>query len=113
MIASVSIAALDNFFSTVFSCFIKLDKFGEVLKDHFFDMQTKFIPRWAYSNCNFCNIFSTSVFLDIFPSMVSISKGSAAAKTIASISFSRKDNLGGNLIILSFLSNFFFIFSLL
>ena len=62
-----------------------------------------------YSACNFNKIFSTSVFLDILFSIVSISNGSAAAKTIPSISFSIEDNLVGKLIILSFFLIFFFI----
>ena len=72
-------------------------------------MQTKLIPRFEYSACNFNKIFSTSVFLDILFSIVSISNGSAAAKTIPSISFSIEDNLVGKLIILSFFLIFFFI----
>ena len=107
MIESVSIAALDNFFSIVFSLIIKLDKFGEVLKDHFFEIQTKLIPRWEYSVCNFNKTFSTSIFFEILFSIVSISKGSAAAKTIASISFSIEDNLEGKSIILFFFLIFF------
>ena len=87
-----------NFFSTVFSCLIKLDKFGDVLNDHFFEMQTKLIPLCEYSDCNLNSTFSTSVFLEILFSIVSISKGSAAAKTIASISFSIEDNLVGKFI---------------
>ena len=50
MIARVSTAARDNFFSTVFSCFIKFDKFGDVLKDHFLEIETKLMPLLEYSN---------------------------------------------------------------
>ena len=107
MIASVSMAALDNFFSTVFSCTIKFDKFGDVLKDHFFDIQTRFIPRSEYSFWIFNNIFSTSAFFEILLSIVSIFKGSAAAKTIASISFSTEDNLVGKFITVCFFFNVF------
>ena len=82
MIASVSIAALDNFFSTIFSCFIISERFGDVLNDHFFEIHTKLIPRLEYSFCNFNKIFSTLVFFEILFSIVSISSGSAAAKTI-------------------------------
>ena len=96
------------FFSTVFSCFIKFDKFGDVLNDHFFEIQTKLIPRSEYSDCNFNKIFSTSVFFEILFLIVSISSGSAAAKIIASISFSIEDNFEGKLIILFF---FFFFFN--
>ena len=65
MIASVSIAALESFFSTVFSWVINFERFGEVLKDHFFEIQTKLIPRSEYSDCNFNNIFWTSIFFEI------------------------------------------------
>ena len=109
MIASVSIAALDNFFSTVFSCFIISERFGDVLNDHFFEIHTKLIPRLEYSFCNFNKIFSTLVFFEILFSIVSISSGSAAAKTIASISFSIEDNLLGKSITLSFFVIFLFI----
>ena len=85
-----------------------MDKFAEVLKDHFLEIQTKLIPRSEYSDCNFNKTFSTSVFFDILASIVSTSKGSAAAKTIASISFSTEDNLVGKFITLSFFLIFFF-----
>tara|TARA_Y100001958_G_scaffold128904_1_gene97259 strand:+ start:88 stop:261 length:174 start_codon:yes stop_codon:yes gene_type:complete len=49
-----------------------------------------------------------SVFFEILFPIVSMSKGSAAAKTIASISFSIKDNLPGKFITLSFFLIFFF-----
>ena len=97
MIAKVSIAALDNFFSTVLSCVIKFDKFGDVLNDHFLEIQTRLIPRWEYSVCNFNNDFSIFVFLESLLSIVSMSRGSAAAKIIASISFSIEDNFVGKL----------------
>ena len=74
---------------------------GDVLNDHFLEIQTKLIPRSEYSDCNFDNIFSTLVFFEILFSIVSISSGSAAAKTIASISFSNEDNLVGKFITLS------------
>ena len=54
----------------------------------------------AYQNFN--NTFSTSVFLEILFSIVSISKGSAAAKIIASTSFSTSLRLDGKLTILFF-----------
>ena len=49
------------------------------------------------------------VFFEILLSIVSLSSGSAAAKIIASISFSIEDNLEGKSIILSFFLIFFFI----
>ena len=52
---------------------------------------------------------STSVFFEILFSIVTISNGSAAAKTIASISFSIEESLDGKLIMLSFFLIFFFI----
>ena len=70
-------------------------------------MQTRFIPRLKYSCCNFSNDFTTFAFLEILLSIVSTSRGSAAAKITASISFSRSVVLDGNLTILSF-GNFFF-----
>ena len=48
-------------------------------------MQTKLIPRFEYSACNFNKIFSTSVFLDILFSIVSISNGSAEPLDIETI----------------------------
>ena len=85
-----------------------MDKLGEVRKDHFLEIQTRFIPRPEYSDCSFNNTFSTSVFFEILFSIVSISSGSAAAKIIASISFSKEDNFVGKSIILSFFLIFFF-----
>ena len=64
-------------------------------------MQTKLIPRLKYSCCNFSNDFVTLVFLEILLSIVSTSKGSAAANITASISFSISVNLLGNLTTLS------------
>ena len=90
--AKVSTAALESFFSTVFSCDMILDKLGEVLKDHFLDIQTKFIPRSEYSDWSLNNALWTSVFFEILFSMVSVSKGSAAAKTMPSISFSIEED---------------------
>ena len=55
-------------------------------------------------------IFSTLPFLEILFSIVSISKGSAAAKTIASISFSKSDNFDGKFINIIF---FFYLFFLI
>ena len=85
-----------------------LERFGDVLKDHFFEMQTKFIPLSEYSACSFFKDSSTFVFFEILLSIVSLSSGSAAAKITASISFSKEDNLDGKLIILFFFSTFFF-----
>ena len=68
------------------------------------------MPLSEYSFCNFNNIFETSVFFEILLSIVPISKGSAAAKIIASISFSTEDNLEGKLITLSFFFIFFLSF---
>ena len=65
-------------------------------------MQTKFIPLFEYSCCNFSNNFATFAFFEILLSIVSTSSGSAAAKITASISFSRSVNLEGNLTMLSF-----------
>jgi hypothetical protein len=70
-------------------------------------MQTKLIPLLEYSCCNFFNTFSTSIFFEILFSIVSISKGSAAAKTIASISFSTEDSFAGKFIMLFFFLFFF------
>ena len=63
-------------------------------------MQIKLMPLSEYSDCNFNNIFSTLDFFEILFWIVIISKGSAAAKTIASISFSTEDSLVGNFITL-------------
>ena len=75
------------------------DKLGEVLKDHFSFIQTRLIPRLEYSCCNFSNDLETLPFLVTLLSIVSTSNGSAAAKITASISFSKSDNLDGNLTI--------------
>ena len=108
MMANVSTAARDNFFSIVFSCVIKLASFGDVLKDHLSFIQTKLNPRSEYSSCNFFNDLGTLVFFEILLSIVSTSNGSAAAKIIASICLSRSLNLDGNFTILSFETFFFF-----
>jgi len=74
-------------------------------------MQTKLIPLDEYSFCNFSNDFKTSIFFEILDSIVSISNGSAAAKTIASISLSPEFIFDGKATILSFIFFvFFFIF---
>ena len=70
-------------------------------------MQTKLIPRSKYSDCSFVKIFSTSAFFEILFSIVSIFKGSAAAKTIASTSFSMEESLVGKFITLSFFLIFY------
>ena len=44
MMDKVSIAAFDNFFSTVFCLDKRFDNLSEVLNDHLFDMQTRLIP---------------------------------------------------------------------
>ena len=67
--------ALDSFFSTVFSCDIKLDKFGDVLKDHLSFMQIKLIPLFEYSCFNFSKDSGTLPFLETLLSIVSTSKG--------------------------------------
>ena len=72
------------------------------------EIQTKFIPRSAYSDWSFNNDFSKSTLFEILLNIVSLSSGSAAAKIIASISFSTGDSLEGKEMILSFLSIFFF-----
>ena len=89
-------AALDNFFSTVFSCDIKFDKFSDVLNDHLFDIQTKLIPLEEYSFLSFSKIFNKLIFFETFDSIVSTSNGSAAAKIIASTSLSPGLSLEGN-----------------
>ena len=82
---------------------------GDVLKDHLFLMQTKFIPLFEYSCCNFSNNFATFAFFEILLSIVSTSRGSAAAKITASISLSRSLILVGKLTTLSFLVTFAFL----
>ena len=54
---------------------------------------------------SFSKDFSILTFFEILLSIVSTSKGSAAAKIIASISFSIDVNLDGNLTTLSFFSS--------
>ena len=71
-------------------------------------MQTKLIPLFLYMVCNLLRIFSTLTFFEIFDSMVSISRGSAAANKIASTSLSPSLTDDGNLTILSFF--YFFIY---
>ena len=69
-------------------------------------MHTKFIPLVEYSFCNFSKVFSTLIFFDTLDSIVSMSKGSTAAKTIASISLCPSFVLDGKFKIFFFL--FFF-----
>ena len=88
-----------------------MDRASDVLKDHLLDIQTKFIPLDEYSTWSFSKVFKTSIFFEIFDSMVSISSGSAAAKTIASTSLSPSFSLVGKETIL--LLKFFFIFVIL
>jgi hypothetical protein len=71
-------------------------------------MQTKFIPRLEYSCCNFSNDLTTFAFFEILLSIVSTSRGSAAAKITASISLSRSLILVGKLTTLSFFRHFCF-----
>ena len=110
MIASVSTAARESFFSTVFCSDINLDRFSEVLKDHFFEIQTKLIPLFEYIFCNFSKIFWTLIFFDTLDSIVSISSGSDAAKIIASTSLSPSLKLPGKLTILVFFLILFIFF---
>ena len=67
-------------------------------------MQTKFIPLVEYSSCNFSSEFLTLPLLTTLFSIVSKSKGSAAANIIASISLSKLDLLEGNFTTLLFFS---------
>jgi len=82
-----------------------LDRTSDVLKDHLLDIQTKLIPLDEYSTWSFSKVFKTSIFFEIFDSIVSISSGSAAAKTIASTSLSPSLSLVGKK--LYYYSNFF------
>ena len=65
-------------------------------------MQIKLIPLFEYSCFNFSKDSGTLPFLETLLSIVSTSKGSAAAKIIASISLSKSYNFDGNFKTLSF-----------
>ena len=58
----------------------------------------------------FLKVFNTFIFLDILDSIVSISKGSAAAKKRASTSLSPHSKLEGKLTTLLFFLSLFIIF---
>jgi len=66
------------------------------------------MPLEEYSILSFSKDLLILTFFEILLSIVSISRGSAAAKIMASISFSIGVNFVGKLITLSFLSIFFF-----
>jgi hypothetical protein len=56
---------------------------SDVLKDHLSAIQIKLKPRGAYTCLSFSSVFLMLIFFDILDSIVSIFKGSAAAKIIA------------------------------
>ena len=65
-----------------------------------------------YSCCSFSNDLTTLAFYEILLSIVSTSNGSAAAKTIPSISFSMEESFDGKFItLLSFFNYFLIIYS--
>ena len=66
------------------------------------------MPLFSYIFWSFLRVFNTLIFFVILDSIVSISNGSAAAKTIASTSFSPSLKLAGKFNMLSFFNLFIY-----